>query len=137
MEMDKLITYTNKKQITANDLAQLFKAAGIHRPVNDLPRLQKMLENADILWTAWDKQQLVGIARALTDFSYACYLSDLAVTKSHQKQGIGRNLIEKLRSQIGADVSLVLLAAPSALEYYPKVNFEKIDNAFLRRRRSF
>ncbi len=135
--MNQLITYTNKKKITANEFAQLFESAGIHRPVKDLPRLQRMLENADVLWTAWDKDQLVGVARALTDFSYVCYLSDLAVDKSYQKQGIGHNLIENLHSQMGPDVSLVLLAAPSALEYYPKVNFEKIDNAFLRKRRPF
>jgi predicted N-acetyltransferase YhbS len=62
---------------------------------------------------------------------------DLAITKDHQRQGIGHKLIEMLYSQIGPDVSLALLAAPSALEYYPKVNFESINNAFLRRRRPF
>lgn len=135
--MDKLITYTNDKRITAQELAVLFEASGIHRPIKNLPRLQKMLDNSDILWTAWEDDTLVGIARALTDFSYACYLSDLAITKDHQRQGIGHKLIEMLYSQIGPDVSLVLLAAPSALEYYPKVNFESINNAFLRRRTPF
>lgn len=132
-----MITYTQNKKITASEFAQLFASSGIHRPVNDLPRLQKMLEHSDILWTAWENNQLVGIARALTDFSYACYLSDLAVAKEYQKQGIGHKLIEKLYSQLGPDVSLVLLAAPSALDYYPKVGFEKTDSAFLRRRRPF
>jgi hypothetical protein len=73
--MDKLITYTNDKRITAQELAVLFEASGIHRPIKNLPRLQKMLDNSDILWTAWEDDTLVGIARALTDFSYACYLS--------------------------------------------------------------
>lgn len=72
-----MIAYTNKKKISADQLAELFISSGIHRPINDLPRLQKMLANADILWTAWDADKLVGIARALTDFSYACYLSAL------------------------------------------------------------
>lgn len=132
-----MISYTNKKEITAVDLAQIFKNSGIHRPVDDLPRLKLMLKNADILWTAWDNQKLVGIARAITDYSYACYLSDLAVNKTYQHHGIGRRLIESLHSQIGPDVSLLLLSAPSALEYYPKVNFERIDNAFLKRRTPF
>ncbi|KRL37945.1 GNAT family N-acetyltransferase [Liquorilactobacillus uvarum] len=132
-----MISYTNKKEITAVDLAQIFKNSGIHRPVDDLPRLKLMLKNADILWTAWDNQKLVGIARAITDYSYACYLSDLAVDKTYQHHGIGRRLIESLHSQIGPDVSLLLLSAPSALEYYPKVNFERIDNAFLKRRTPF
>lgn len=132
-----MIAYTNKKKISADQMAELFISSGIHRPINDLPRLQKMLANADILWTAWDADKLVGIARALTDFSYACYLSDLAIAKPYQKQWIGHTLLEKLHDQIGPDVSLVLLAAPAALKYYPKVSFEKINNAFLRRRRPF
>ncbi|KRM90947.1 GNAT family N-acetyltransferase [Liquorilactobacillus cacaonum] len=132
-----MILYTNKRKIRAVELAELFFSSGIHRPINDLPRLQKMLDHANILWTAWDENKLVGVARALSDFSYVCYLSDLAVAKEYQKRGIGQSLINNIHAQIGEDVSLVLLAAPSALEYYPKVNFEKIDNAFLRRRRPF
>ena len=96
-----------------------------------------MLDQADCLWTAWDDQRLVGVARALTDFSYACYLSDLAVAQAYQHQGIGRELVQQLKAEIGPDVSLVLLAAPAAMTYYPKLGFEHIDNAFLQRRRPF
>ncbi|KRL97231.1 GNAT family N-acetyltransferase [Liquorilactobacillus satsumensis] len=132
-----MITYTNKEKIAATDLAQLFEAAGIHRPIKDLPRLKLMLDNADIIWTAWDAGKLVGIARALTDFSYACYLSDLAVAKKYQKQGIGKNLVERVHTQIGPDVALLLLASPAAQGYYPKLKFENIENAFLKKRRPF
>ncbi|MFT9098722.1 GNAT family N-acetyltransferase [Liquorilactobacillus sp.] len=133
-----MITYSNSKVITAQQLAALFTNSGIHRPVGDLPRLEKMLKNASIIWTAWnDKHELVGIARAITDFSYACYLSDLAVDKKYQRQGIGKQLVEELRNQIGPDVSLVLLAAESAMNYYPKIKFEHINNAFLKHRRAF
>jgi predicted N-acetyltransferase YhbS len=101
------------------------------------PALQAMLDHADILWTAWDGATLVGVARALTDFSYACYLSDLAVAKAQQAQGIGKTLIDHLAQQIGPEVSLVLLAAPSALDYYPKVGFNKAENAFIKPRKPF
>ncbi|WP_254066767.1 GNAT family N-acetyltransferase [Lactococcus raffinolactis] len=96
-----------------------------------------MIENASIIWTAWDDNRLVGIARALTDFSYACYLSDLAVDINYQKQGIGKTLINKIRDQIGSDVSLLLLSAPSAMSYYSKTQFENVDNAFLIKRKPF
>ncbi|MFC6294026.1 GNAT family N-acetyltransferase [Lactiplantibacillus daoliensis] len=132
-----MITYSNRKQLTAAQLAVLFTNSGIHRPTTDLPRLQRMLDQADCLWTAWDGQHLVGVARALTDFSYACYLSDLAVAQDYQHQGIGRELVRQLKVEIGPDVSLVLLAAPAAMTYYPKLEFEHIDNAFLQRRRPF
>ena len=132
-----MITYANQKQLTAAQLAALFTNSGIHRPTTDLPRLQRMLDQADCLWTAWDDQRLVGVTRALTDFSYACYLSDLAVAQAYQHQGIGRELVQQLKAEIGPDVSLVLLAAPAAMTYYPKLGFEHIDNAFLQRRRPF
>ncbi|MFC6182077.1 GNAT family N-acetyltransferase [Lactiplantibacillus daowaiensis] len=132
-----LITYCNTAKLTATTMAALFKVSGIHRPVDDLDRLAQMLTHADILWTAWDDQRLVGIARVLTDFSYTAYLSDLAVDRAYQKQGIGRELVRHLEHQLGPDVAVVLLAAPTAQTYYPKIGFESIDNAFLKRRSPF
>jgi ribosomal protein S18 acetylase RimI-like enzyme len=49
-----------------------------------------MLANSNLLVTAWAGQQLVGIARSITDFHYCCYLSDLAVDVAYQQQGIGK-----------------------------------------------
>ena len=135
--MEDSISYLNNKKITAQELSVLFQSSGIHRPTDDTKRLSTMIENASIIWTAWDDNRLVGIARALTDFSYACYLSDLAVDINYQKQGIGKTLINKIRDQIGSDVSLLLLSAPSAISYYSKTQFENVDNAFLIKRKPF
>ncbi|MGT2846212.1 GNAT family N-acetyltransferase [Streptococcus massiliensis] len=132
-----MIDYTNQKKITAQQFAHVLEQSGIHRPTKDLSRLQKMLDEADILWTAWDGERLVGVARSLTDFSYACYLSDLAVDESYQKQGIGKILVEKTRQQIGEEVALILLSAPNAMDYYPKIGFETVDNAFIIKRKPF
>lgn len=94
-----------------------------------------MFSNADLVFSAWHEGKLVGVCRALTDFSYCCYLSDLAVDKAFQKHGIGRELIARLRLAIGEEVALVLLSAPEATAYYPKVGFEKIDNGFIIKRK--
>lgn len=125
-----MITYKKDVSITAEQLSTLFSSSGIKRPVNDLPRLQKMIDNANLLITAWDQNKLVGVARALTDFSYCCYLSDLAVDKDYQYNGIGKELVEQLKNQLGEEVALILLSAPSAMDYYPKIGFEHIDNGF-------
>ena len=69
-----MIEYSNSKTITAEQFAGVLERSGIRRPTTDLPRLQTMLDQADILWTAWDGANLVGVARSLTDFAYACYL---------------------------------------------------------------
>jgi ribosomal protein S18 acetylase RimI-like enzyme len=126
-----VITYKVNKKIEPHQLAKLFKDSGIRRPVDDLNRLKKMIDNANLLVTAWDGEKLVGVARALSDQSYCCYLSDLAVDKEYQNNGIGQDLVNEIEKYIGEECTLILLSAPEAMDYYPKLGFEKSDNAFI------
>jgi ribosomal protein S18 acetylase RimI-like enzyme len=126
-----MIIYHTDKMISAAELSQVFASSGIKRPYQDLERLQKMIENADMLVSAWDGEQLVGIARAVTDFVYCCYLSDLAVNQDYQRLGIGKQLVERLKETLGPEVSLVLLSAPTAVEYYPRIGFTQTDKCYL------
>ncbi len=119
----------------AEEVAALYRRAGLNRPVDDLERIGKMIANANLIVCARDGDQLVGIARALTDFSYCCYLSDLAVDASYQKQGIGKLLIERVREAIGEDSMLLLLSVPTAMTYYPKVGFKAVENGWIIPRR--
>ncbi|MGG3990161.1 GNAT family N-acetyltransferase [Bacillus smithii] len=129
------IVYKYNEPVKAEDVIQVFRNSGITRPIGQKERIQKMLDHANLILTAWDHNRLVGIARALTDFSYCCYLSDLAVDQDYQKRGIGKELIERIRKIIGEEVALILLSAPSAMDYYPKVGFDKVDNGFIIRRK--
>lgn len=129
-----MITYKLGEEITATQLVELFRSSGITRPLDQPERISNMIKHCDILYTAWDNDKLVGVARAISDFSYCCYLSDLAVAKSHQQQGIGEALIQHVRDHLGDEVSLLLLSAPTAMDYYPKVGFELANNAFLIKR---
>jgi predicted N-acetyltransferase YhbS len=132
---DMIINYRVNAPVTAQQVADVFVRSGINRPTGDLDRIQKMLDHANLTITAWDGEKLVGIARSLTDFCYCCYLSDLAVDREYQRCGIGRELIEQTRKHLSEQVSLILLSAPSAMTYYPKVGFEKADNAWIIRRK--
>lgn len=102
----------------------LYRAStlGERRPIGDRARMEQMLRNANLVITAWDGDLLVGISRALSDFSYVTYLSDLAVRQSHQRQGIGKELMRRTQ-QASAPAALILLAAPAAEQYYPHVGF--------------
>jgi predicted N-acetyltransferase YhbS len=126
-----VISYKVNTKIEPHQLAKLFKDSGIRRPIDDLNRLKKMIDNANLLVTAWDGDKLVGAARALTDYGYCCYLSDLAVQKEYQNNGIGHDLINEVEKLIGEECTLILLAAPDVMDYYPKLGFEKTDNAFI------
>ncbi|QTM98083.1 GNAT family N-acetyltransferase [Sediminibacillus dalangtanensis] len=125
------VHYAIHEKILREELADVFASSGIKRPYEDLARMEKMIEQADLLVTARDNGKLIGIARALTDYCYCCYLSDLAVDKQYQHQGIGSQLISRVQKEIGEETALILLSAPSAMGYYPKAGFQKADNAFL------
>ncbi|MFK8297026.1 GNAT family N-acetyltransferase [Capnocytophaga cynodegmi] len=118
-------------------IIEVYQSSGIKRPIDNVARIEKMYVNSNIIITAWENKKLVGVARALTDFSYCCYLSDLAVRQEYQSEGIGKQLIEEVKKAIGTteEISLLLLSAPNAMEYYPKVGFEAIENGFIIKRK--
>ena len=119
-----MISYRTGNDLDLDRVIDLYRAStlGQRRPVDDRNRMRKMLQNANLVITAWDADLLVGISRSLTDFSYATYLSDLAVRQSHQRQGIGKELM-RLTQQESAPATIILLAAPAAEQYYPHVGF--------------
>jgi predicted N-acetyltransferase YhbS len=92
--------------------------------------MRAMIQHSNLVVTAWEGDLLVGIARTLTDFAYVGYLSDLAVRESHQRRGIGVELIRKTRERMGPRSGLVLLAAPKAVDYYPRIGFRRHDSAW-------
>ena len=103
---------------------------GERRPVDDQARIKGMLENADIIITAHEGDKIVGVARSVTDFNYCCYLSDLAVDQAYQKQGIGKALINMTQKQLNSKCKIILLSAPSASAYYPKIGFTQHPSAW-------
>ncbi len=117
--------------ITTAQFAQT--SLGARRPLEHPATLQGMLDNANLLLTAWQGETLVGVARSVTDFHFCCYLSDLAVAESvqGQGQGIGKALIRETFLQLQPGCKLILLAAPQAVAYYPKLGFSQHPSAWV------
>ena len=132
--MTESISYVEPAAVSAPQLAELFRSSGIRRPVDDLPRLETMIRHANLLIGAYAGSRLVGIARALTDFSYCCYLSDLAVAKDYQRHGIGRELVERVKRRVGDQSMLLLLSSPDAMGYYPRIGLEAVTNGWIVKR---
>ena len=127
-----MITYHIGNELDLDAVIELYRAStlGQRRPVDDRKRMALMLGNANLVVTAWDGGLLVGIARSISDFSYATYLSDLAVRLSHQKKGIGRELIRRTSAQ-GGQATVILLSAPKAVGYYPRIGFQAHSSAWI------
>lgn len=126
------IGYKINEPITETQFINLLKetSLGERRPIADRDRIADMLKHSNLLVTAWIGDRLVGVARSLTDFSFCCYLSDLAVSETVQKSGLGKKLISVTAAQLHPKCRVILLAAPLAVEYYPKIGFEQHPSAW-------
>lgn len=129
-----MVTYRNGNDLDLDAVIELYRAStlGERRPVDDRERMKRMLQNANLVITAWAGDLLVGIARSLSDFSYVTYLSDLAVRLSFQKQGIGRELIRRTQ-ELSGKATVILLSAPKAVDYYPHIGMKHHPSAWMLR----
>lgn len=126
------IIYTTEPALDEQEFIEVLKAStlGERRPLNEPARIRLMCKNANLIITARAGKRLVGVARALTDFAYCTYLSDLVVAEDFQHKGIGRELIRKTR-EAAPEASLILLAAPAAASYYPRIGMSRHEAAFV------
>jgi GNAT superfamily N-acetyltransferase len=127
------ITYTCDRRISAEEFIDVLKRSTLaeRRPVDDRDCIEAMLRHGNLLCTAWEGEKLVGVSRSVTDFSYCCYLSDLAVDEAYQSQGVGKELIRLTQSKLGPKCKIILLAAPKAETYYPKIGFTAHKSAWV------
>ena len=132
----KEIEYKINVFVEADKIIELYKNTGLPRPVDDKKRIERMFANSNLVISAWTGTELVGIARSLTDFSWCCYLADLAVREDFQKAGVGRRLVEMTREAVSENSMILLLSVPGAMEYYPKIGMEKVENGFIFNRKS-
>jgi len=127
------VDYQLEPSLSADEFIGVLQRSTLaeRRPVHDPERIELMLRNADVIVTARASEVLVGVSRAITDFSFCTYLSDLAVDIEFQKLGIGRELIARTHEAAGRVTRLVLLAAPNARSYYPHIGMLPHDSCWM------
>jgi len=125
------IVYTIEKSLDVSEFIEVLKNSTLaeRRPIDDEQRISSMCNNANLIVTARLDGKLIGVARSITDFVYCTYLSDLAVDIKHQKKGVGKKLIEETK-KITPQAKLILLSAPAAVDYYPKIGMSKHNHCF-------
>jgi GNAT superfamily N-acetyltransferase len=129
-----MIEYKLTPDLDVDTAHELYVAStlGERRPIGDRERFEKMMRSANLTITAWDGGLLVGISRSITDWVWCTYLADLAVRVSHQKQGIGKELMRRTQAAT-PQANVLLLAAPKAAEYYGHVGYTQMLNAWMLR----
>ena len=131
------VEYAIEPGLAAQEFLDVLRRSTLaeRRPVDEPETIRAMLSNADIVATARVSGLLVGVSRAITDFAYCTYLSDLAVDRHYQRRGIGRELIRRTHEAAGDGTTLILLAAPGARSYYPHVGMQSHDSCWIRPRK--
>ena len=127
-----MLIYSSDRTVNPKEFKSLLvrSTLGKRRPIGDDAVIQGMIENANLILSCWENEHLIGISRCVTDFHYCCYLSDLAVDKKYQKKGIGKKLIEETAKRLKPTCKVILLSAPVATEYYPKLGFNLHPSAW-------
>jgi len=125
--------YQLEPDLTIKEFVDLLERSTLaeRRPVDEESRLEAMLRNADLIVTARSDGKLVGLARAITDFAFCCYLSDLAVDGAFQRRGIGRELMRRVAAEAGEKTKLILLAAPQATDYYAHIGMVRHESCWV------
>ncbi len=126
------LVYQTEPDLGPDEMIDVLGRSGLaaRRPAGDAARIGRMLRGASLTITARAGNELVGVARALTDFAYCCYLSELAVDRDWQRKGVGRELVRRVHQAAGEESNLVLLAAPGADAFYDRCGLVKFDNAW-------
>ena len=119
------IEYKVNAPVSTDQFIELLREStlGERRPIEDRECMEGMLKNSNLIVTAWQSEELIGIARSMTDFHYACYLSDLAVHREYQRSGVGKKLQVITQEKLGPKYKLILVAAPTANSYYEHIGF--------------
>jgi len=129
--VDCKIDRVEGSELDVDEVLAVYRDSGLgeRRPIEDRERFTAMLRNANLVLCARVEERLVGIARCVSDFSYATYLSDIAVVRDYQRAGIGRALIAAVKEEAPA-AKIVLLSAPAAVDYYPRIGFTQHPSAW-------
>ena len=129
------VLYASEPTLDVAEFRRVLVGSGLGetRPVDDEVRLGKMLSGANLVLTARldvEGKPLIGVLRAMTDFAWVCYISELAVSQSAQGLGIGKGLMDAARRELGPSVAISLISMPDAVGFYERIGMKHMADAF-------
>ncbi len=125
MKHDSNITFKNSKEINQQQLLNLYNAVGWTNYTSDPDLLPNAITHSSFVTTAWKEDQLIGLARCLSDDAYMMYLQDILVLPSMQGKGLGEQLMQRCLDRYEHVKQRVLLTdnREQQVAFYKKMGF--------------
>lgn len=111
------------------ELEDLFRQAGLGG--RQATKLSRAYSNSTFVVFIFDGAKVVGTARAISDLEYHAGLYDVAVHPAYQGQGLGRQMLEYLLSQLPV-WRVFLVCDPDVEDFYRHFGFEKLQGVMAR-----
>jgi len=121
-----MIEYNLGKKVNFEHLVQLFNQAGWTDKTSDLDRLQLMVENSQIVVTAWDEGNMIGFARCVTDHVFNGQINNVIVDQEYRGRGIGKRLMINILNS-SKMVTYILRGDPDNVDFYKHMGFKDVN----------
>jgi aralkylamine N-acetyltransferase len=117
------------ESVSTRELENLFAAARLGGRVGE--KIRRAFVNSTLVCLAYDGARLIGTSRAISDGEYHGLIYDVAVDPRHQRQGVGRRMMEELLRRL--PVWRVMLVADETVQvFYRQLGFEPYSNTLPR-----
>lgn len=125
-----MITYKQNPQLDFQAVLDLYASVGWTNYTACPDMLQNALENTLLVLAAFDREQLVGMLRAVGDGYSIVFIQDILVLPAYQRQGIGRQLLEQAIAHFPDIYQLHLLTdnAEKTRSFYEALGFTAVDS---------
>lgn len=120
-------------------LATLYTSVGWTSYTDQPEQLQRAVAGSSLVITAWEEENLLGLARVISDGETIAYLQDILVHAGHQRRGIGRELFIRAVTPFAHVRQKVLLTddEPGQRAFYESLGFTEIRDVGSSALRSF
>ena len=85
---------TQWQEVDFNNIVKLYESVGWLVYSEKPSELKTAFENSSYVLLAMDKNKVIGALRSLSDNVSIHYLQDILVIPSHQRRGVGKELLE-------------------------------------------
>ncbi len=115
-----------KEQINLNQLQELLKIGAFWATERKLEDLKIAIENSNPVVSVWDRELLIGFARATSDGIYRAAIWDVVIHPEYRGVGLGRKLVETVLTHPQVNrVERVYLTTTHQQSFYERIGFKR------------